>query len=99
MLADGAGASTASPAKLHPGKSCCDRRVEFINSRFLQRGWRANNRVRTQRIPCRYKSGEGISKGSCQPESHSPRAKCQLLSGSGPTAESQLPARGALLVS
>lgn len=45
VLADGAGASMARATKLHPGKHCCDLKAEFINSRFLQHGWHANNRV------------------------------------------------------
>jgi len=65
MLADGAGASVASATKLCPGKSYRGLKVEFINSRFLQCIWHANNTVQTRRITCKYKSGEGISKGSC----------------------------------
>lgn len=65
MLGDGAGASIANATKLRPGKSCHDLKVEFINSRFSQCSWHTNNMVQTQRITCRYKSGVGISKGSC----------------------------------
>lgn len=68
-----------SATKLSPGKSSHDLKAEFINSRFLQRNWHTNNTVLTQRVTWRYKSGEGISKGSCQPESCTaavPSASC-----------------------
>lgn len=73
-----------SATKLCPGKSSHDLKAEFINSRFLQRSWHANNMVLTQRVTCRYKSGEGISEGSCQPESCTaavPSASCWTAAG------------------